>query len=246
MGVIPYAVGGGTSLLLTVLGYACYNIVSARVITATGEVVEVNEHQQPDLFWAIKGAGHFFGVITSLTLRTYPLSVIGNPKGEVWRGFYAFPLERAEEICNTMVQLMHDEQNLTVGYVMLIAPPPAFKPILAVSGSYLGALAKGPVAFQALADLGPLMSQTSTVAFPNWADALSYVNAKGDFKRFRIAAGQTFSTKGFLKLVNLYTELLTACPDATGSGVYYKWHSPASKTPFNDSAFGNDHIYQWM
>ena len=63
VGVIPYYLNGGTSVYTPLIGYACENILSAKVIAANGEVVECSEGQNSELFWGIRGAGQFFGIV---------------------------------------------------------------------------------------------------------------------------------------------------------------------------------------
>jgi FAD/FMN-containing dehydrogenase len=63
--------GGGHSLLQSQYGYSLDGLVSARVVLASGEIVEASHTKYPDLFWALRGAGHNFGIVTSLEVQTY-------------------------------------------------------------------------------------------------------------------------------------------------------------------------------
>lgn len=63
--------GGGHSLLQNQYGYALDNLISARVVVASGQEVEASKQKNPDLFWALQGAGHNFGIITSFELKAY-------------------------------------------------------------------------------------------------------------------------------------------------------------------------------
>jgi FAD/FMN-containing dehydrogenase len=65
--------GGGHSLLQGQHGFALDSLVSAKVVTSTGEVVEASHTQNPDLFWALRGVGHNFGIVTSLVVKTYDI-----------------------------------------------------------------------------------------------------------------------------------------------------------------------------
>lgn len=65
--------GGGYGVLSRYLGLGCDHLVAAEVVLADGEVVRVDADHEPDLFWALRGAGTGnFGIVTSLVLRTYP------------------------------------------------------------------------------------------------------------------------------------------------------------------------------
>lgn len=65
--------GGGHSLLQGQHGYSVDGLVSARVVLASGEIVKASHTENADLFWALQGAGHNFGIVTSLEVKTYDI-----------------------------------------------------------------------------------------------------------------------------------------------------------------------------
>lgn len=77
VGAIGYFLGGGVSIVSSVLGYGSDQIVSARMVSAEGDLIDVTQVKHPDLLWAIRGAGQFFGLITELTIQCHPLSALG-------------------------------------------------------------------------------------------------------------------------------------------------------------------------
>jgi len=181
-----------------------------------------------------------------LTLKTYPLSILGTPSGAHWIGNFIFPLDRAEEVCNALKSLMVTKEHSTSGILMVLAPPPAFQPLLAVAPHFIGDPEKAPEAFKALYDLGPMMSSASTPLLPNFSDAMEYACAKGDFKRFSLAGISEFSTKSFLKVIELFKELLATCPDAGATGYAFEWHTRVSELPPQDSAWSHHGVLLWM
>ncbi|HET8952517.1 MAG TPA: FAD-binding oxidoreductase [Solirubrobacteraceae bacterium] len=73
VGIAGLALGGGLGILGRTHGLTCDQLVSARAVLADGRVVDCDERREPDLFWALRGAGGGqFGVVTSLVLRTVP------------------------------------------------------------------------------------------------------------------------------------------------------------------------------
>lgn len=73
VGYIPFLLGGGSSILAGMYGMAVDSLVSAKVITATKGLVTAAADENPDLFWALKGAGQFFGVVVEVTVNIYKL-----------------------------------------------------------------------------------------------------------------------------------------------------------------------------
>ncbi|KND86997.1 6-hydroxy-D-nicotine oxidase [Tolypocladium ophioglossoides CBS 100239] len=73
VGISGYLTGGGHSILASRYGLAADNVLEMEIVTPGGDVITINEDQHADLFWAMRGGGgSTFGVITSVTLKTYP------------------------------------------------------------------------------------------------------------------------------------------------------------------------------
>ncbi|HWZ62674.1 MAG TPA: FAD-binding protein [Steroidobacteraceae bacterium] len=73
-GIAGLTLGGGFGWLSRRFGLACDNLLSVELVTADGKVRRLSEHDEPDLFWAIRGGGGNFGVATSFEYRLHPLS----------------------------------------------------------------------------------------------------------------------------------------------------------------------------
>ncbi|MGH2742916.1 MAG: FAD-binding oxidoreductase [Thermoleophilaceae bacterium] len=79
-GIAGLTLGGGIAWLMGKHGMAVDNLLSAEVVLASGEVVTASEDADPDLFWALRGGGGNFGVVTSFEYRTHPFaSVLAGP-----------------------------------------------------------------------------------------------------------------------------------------------------------------------
>jgi FAD/FMN-containing dehydrogenase len=119
---IPFILGGGSSYLNGLYGMAVDSLVSASVVTAKKGLVTASEEENPELFWALKGAGHFFGAVTSVTMRMYPL------KEDVISWNCIFPVERITEVAGALEVVSKGEQVIrSPGLAAIMAPPGSSK-----------------------------------------------------------------------------------------------------------------------
>ena len=91
VGVTGLALGGGTGWLSRAYGLACNNVRAFEVVLASGERPRVDADHEPELFWALRGGGGRFAVVTALELEAHPVP-------EVSAGMLAWPAERAAEV----------------------------------------------------------------------------------------------------------------------------------------------------
>ena len=121
-GVGGFTVGGGYGWTSTKFGLACDNLVSAEIVTGTGELVTASESENEELFWGLKGGGSNFGVVTSFEFLLHPL-------GLMLGGLMLFPLERAEEAMTAYREVVEDAPDeLSTAAAMVTAPPEEFVP----------------------------------------------------------------------------------------------------------------------
>src|SRR5450432_3789350 len=78
-GVLGPLLGGGHGLLQGHYGLLADNLISARLVLANSTAITVSAESYPDLFWALRGAGHNFGIVTEFTYKIYDV-----PLGETW------------------------------------------------------------------------------------------------------------------------------------------------------------------
>jgi FAD/FMN-containing dehydrogenase len=152
-GIAGLTLGGGIAWLQGKYGLAVDNLLSAEVVLATGDVVTANDDTEQDLFWALRGGGGNFGVVTSFEFRAHPLdSVLG--------GAVLYPLAAAPEVLSFFREFsadLPDELSLQAGFVH--APDGSGAKLCAIILCHAGVDAE-----RASADIGPLRKLGSPVA----------------------------------------------------------------------------------
>jgi FAD/FMN-containing dehydrogenase len=98
VGVAGFSLHGGFGWLMRRCGIGCDNIVGLDVVTADGKLRTVTDLENPDLFWAMRGAGANFGVVTSLTLRLHQIS-------RVIAGVKVYPASQVREVLQAYTQI---------------------------------------------------------------------------------------------------------------------------------------------
>lgn len=216
------------------------------MIDATGEIIEVTEEKEPELLWALRGAGQFLGLVTELDIKIHPFSELGNAQGAIWVGGFVFPLERAEDVARAMKPLMDDSTKATAGLMMIMAPPPARKPCVVIAARFTGDLDKAQNAYKPLYDLGPIVANGGPVPVQNTSDAREALAAKGDFKRFGVVGLRRFDVEKFLQVVEVWKTLVEECPDAINTAFNFQWDSRPPKAPSFESANSLHDLRYWQ
>jgi len=156
VGVVGYSLGGGLSWLARKHGLAANSITAIELVTSDGRLVRCDAENEPDLFWALRGGGGNFGVVTSIDFRLFPIA-------EVYAGWLIFPLERGAEVLTAWqewTETVPDEMT-SVGRMLNIPPLPDIpeplrgRSVVVVETIYIGAEAEGAELIAPLRALGP-------------------------------------------------------------------------------------------
>jgi FAD/FMN-containing dehydrogenase len=155
-GIAGLTLGGGIGYLARRCGLSCDNLLSANVVTADGTFVTCSDDRERDLFWAIRGGGGNFGVVTSFEYRLHPVAdIFGGPT------FFPIDGEVMHRYCDFIVKA---PEELGAIFALTMAPPLPFvreawhgKPVLAVVACWTGPIADGEAILAPLKDWGQIL-----------------------------------------------------------------------------------------
>jgi FAD/FMN-containing dehydrogenase len=148
-GVGGLTLGGGIGLLTRKCGLTIDNLVSADVVLADGQFVKANADENPDLFWAIRGGGGNFGVVTSFTFKLHPIDTI-------YGGPMLYELSETAEVMKWYRDLIKAAPDDLNGYFAFLTVPPAppfpehlhIKKMCGIVWAYTGTLTKAEETFK--------------------------------------------------------------------------------------------------
>jgi FAD/FMN-containing dehydrogenase len=158
VGVVGYTLGGGASWLARKYGLSSNSVVAIELVTADGELVRADADNHAALFWALRGGGGNFGVVTHMEIHLYPLT-------EVYAGMMFWPWERSAEVLKAWAAWTRTAPDeVTTSARMLQVPPmpeiPEFlrgRALVVIDGAFVGDEAAGAALMAPLRDLEPEM-----------------------------------------------------------------------------------------
>ncbi|MGA6924074.1 MAG: FAD-binding oxidoreductase [Desulfosarcina sp.] len=155
-GIAGLTLGGGFGWLTRKYGMTVDNLISAKMVTADGRTLQVSENENTDLFWAIRGGGGNFGVITQFEFALHPVGP------EILAGLIVFPIDQAKQVLKKYREFVKSApEELSIWVVLRKAPPLPFLPV-AVHGKevvvlaifYAGDIAEGETLIDPLRSFG--------------------------------------------------------------------------------------------
>jgi FAD binding domain len=161
VGVIGYTVGGGLSWLGRRHGFACNRVRAIEVVTADGQARTVDAENDPDLFWALRGGGGGYAIVTALHLDLLEIS-------EVYAGALLFPAELGADAVRAYRDIAREAPDELSTVVRFVTPPPIpdvpeplrGTPLLTIDGAHLGTREEGERAFAPFRELGETIMDT--------------------------------------------------------------------------------------
>ena len=134
-GIVGLTLGGGLGWLMGKHGLSVDNLIQADVVTADGQFRRASEKDNPDLFWALRGGGGNFGVVTSLEYRLHPVT-------QVLGGMVIYPLDQARDMLRFYRDFSAGLPDEAEAYAALLTAPQGM-PVAALLLGYNGPIAEG-------------------------------------------------------------------------------------------------------
>jgi FAD/FMN-containing dehydrogenase len=158
VGIVGYMLGGGLGWYCRKHGLGCNSVTAVELVDAEGEQRRADAGNDPELFWALRGTGGDFGVVTAIEFELLPIA-------SVYAGALFFPLERAAEALGTWLEWTGSapEEVTSIGRVMTFPPFPEIPEPLrgnsftVLEAVYLGDEESGAELIAPLRELGPAM-----------------------------------------------------------------------------------------
>ncbi|HSE39140.1 MAG TPA: FAD-binding oxidoreductase, partial [Acidobacteriota bacterium] len=254
-GIAGLTLGGGFGWLTRKHGFTIDNLISADVITADGQTRHASENENSDLFWAIRGGGGNFGVVTQFEFGLHPVGP------EILAGLFVYPFKQAKQVLGHYREFMKSApEELNVWGVMRQAPPLPFLPetvhgkeVVILAVFYSGDHATGQKLIEPLRKFGDLHGEhVGAQPYSAWQqafDPLLTPGARNYWKshNFTELSDDAFNTMIDYagKLPSPHCEIFLACisgapnrvsPDATAYryrdakyilNVHGRWETPA-------------------
>jgi FAD/FMN-containing dehydrogenase len=164
VGVVGYSLGGGMGWYARKHGLQTNSVTAIELVTADGEQLRTDPDNEPELFWALRGGGGNFGVVTAIEFDLFPLE-------QVYAGTLFFPYERASEVMHAWREWTADTPDEITSTAKLLQFPPLpdipevvrGQSFAVVSAAYLGEQAEGAEIMRPLRELGPAMDTFAMV-----------------------------------------------------------------------------------
>lgn len=239
-GIGGLTLGGGYGWLSGKYGLVIDNLLAVQMVLADGSIVTASDSENPDLFWAVRGAGQGFGVAVEFTYRAY------EQKSPVWAGLLMFlpsKLDELVEAANQVYATMGENSGLFLG---IANPPPAFQPMLLAPLFHNGSKTEAESVFAPLLSLGPIVNTTGSMPYSTVNSMLNPAAAHGGYKSVK---GATYATPlrpaFFRSLLDEFVAFRTRTPEASALIMLEMW--PVDKlctVPHSATAFANRGQYQ--
>ncbi|EGR46211.1 uncharacterized protein TRIREDRAFT_66726 [Trichoderma reesei QM6a] len=240
-GIGGLSLGGGFGWLAGMYGCVCDNIVAAKVVVADGRLLSVSEKENADLFWAIRGAGHNFGVVVEFTFQGH------DQLNEVYAGGIVFPSDKLSQIVEALNRMMGSGDPKGAAVLVFARPPTAPAPVIVTNVFYNGDQEAAEKYLKPLLDLGPIANMAKMMPYNMVNGLLNAMATHGRRKSIKAVTLTNVVEPAFVQeLFDDYVKVTGENPDLahTFMGMEFYDLGKINSIPIESMAFANRGDYR--
>jgi FAD/FMN-containing dehydrogenase len=225
-GIAGLTLGGGLGWLMAKHGLAMDNLVSAEVVTASGDIVRASKEENADLFWGLQGGGGNFGAVSWLEYRLHPV-------GTVTSGLIAHPFEQAPDVLKFFREITSRlPDDLTIFGGLLHAPDGA--QIAVIILCHCGPLAEAEAALQPIKKFGtPILDSIGPTSYEETNRMLDAGFPRGALNYWKSNFMSELSDQAIETLISQFA----ACPSPMSGLLLEHIHGAATRVGVGETAF---------
>jgi FAD/FMN-containing dehydrogenase len=226
-GVVGLTLGGGLGWLMGKHGLAIDNLISADVVTADGQLRTASATEHPDLFWALRGGGGNFGVVTSAEYRLHEVS-------QVLGGLVLFPLDQARDVLLFYRDFCGTLPDEAEAYLALLTAPQGM-PVVALILGYNGPIAEGEKVLAPARGFGkPIADLVGPVPYSARQKMLDDPNATHGLQRYWRSA---FTEQIPDELIHVLVDAASRFSSPLSAIIFFYMHGAATRVASDETAF---------
>jgi FAD/FMN-containing dehydrogenase len=228
-GIAGLTLGGGLGWLMGKYGLALDNLLSVDLVTAEGKVLRASADENADLFWAVRGGGGNFGVVTSFEYRAHPVGPM------ITGGLVAHPFDRARDVLRffrDVTARLPDEFMVFGG--LIHAPDGSGTKLAAMVVCHCGSLGAGAAAVQPIKQFGsPALDAIGPMPYSQLNSMLDAAYPKGALNYWKSSFLDRLDDEAIDRLIDCFAR----CPTPMGQLLIEHFHGAAVRVGVGDTAF---------
>jgi len=228
-GIAGLTLGGGLGWLMGKYGLALDNLLSVDLVTAEGKVLRASADENADLFWAVRGGGGNFGVVTSFEYRAHPVGPM------ITGGLVAHPFDRARDVLRffrDVTARLPDEFMVFGG--LIHAPDGSGTKLAAMVVCHCGSLEAGAAAVQPIKQFGsPPLDAIGPMPYSQLNSMLDAAYPKGALNYWKSSFLDRLDDEAIDRLIDCFAR----CPTPMGQLLIEHFHGAAVRVGVGDTAF---------
>ncbi|QIG47093.1 FAD-binding oxidoreductase [Nordella sp. HKS 07] len=228
-GIAGLTLGGGIGWLMGRHGLALDNLLSVEIVTVEGKVLTASTEENSDLFWAARGGGGNFGIVSSFEYLLHPVGPM------ITGGLIAYPFESARDMLHfyrDITRSLPDDMIVFAGLVH--APDGSGTKLAAMVGCHCGSVSDGEAAMKPLKAFGtPVMDAIGPISYSAMNSLLDAAYPRGALNYWKSSFMSQLSDEAIDALI----ECFARCPTPMGQLLLENFHGAACRVKPADTAF---------